>query len=136
MTSRHQPKDRNGRRIRVGDKVRVIGAPDLSGMSKGGISESLPVFRYLVGKYKRISGFDQFGCAHLDFAIPSGKYKGWHGVMIEPTLLHFRQPRSNPSTSGRAKSARRSTKRWVSGLERLRNNRARKNLASTAPTGT
>jgi hypothetical protein len=38
------PKDRNGCKIAAGDRVRVIGVPDLSGMSEQGASESLPVY--------------------------------------------------------------------------------------------
>jgi hypothetical protein len=91
----YEPKDRNGRRIAVGDRVRVVGVPDLSGMSKEGRAESLPVFRYLVGKYKRVAFFDEYGCVWLDFAIPKGKLRGWHGVAIEPFLLHVPQRRSN-----------------------------------------
>lgn len=95
MKPPYEPKDRDGRRLSVGDKVRVVGVPDLSGMSKEGLAESLPVFRYLVGKYKRIAAFDEYGCARLDFAIPSGKFRGWHGVVIEPFLLHIPRKRSN-----------------------------------------
>jgi hypothetical protein len=93
------PKDRNGRKLRVGDRVRVVGVPDLSGMSKQGVAESLPVFQYLVGKYKRIAAFDEYGCVQLNFFIASGKLKGWHGVGIEPYLLHVPQRRSTISVN-------------------------------------
>jgi hypothetical protein len=79
--------------------VRVVGVLDLSGMSKQRVAESLPVFQYLVGKYKRISAFDEYGCAQLHFFIPGGKLRGWHGVGIEPYLLHVPQQRSNISVN-------------------------------------
>jgi hypothetical protein len=79
--------------------VRVIDVPDLSGMSNEGLAESLPVFQYLVGKYKKIAAFDEYGHAQLNFVIPSGKLKGWHGVVIEPFLLHLPLQRSNISLS-------------------------------------
>jgi hypothetical protein len=95
MNPPFEPKDRNGRRIRVGNRVRVIGIPNLRGMSKEGRAESLPVFRYLIGKYKRIAEFDEYGLARLDFAIRRGRHRGWHGVMIEPFLLHLPQRSNN-----------------------------------------
>jgi len=67
------PKDRNGRKLSVGDRVRVVDVPDLSGMSRHGVMESLPVFQYLVGKYKRIAAFNEYGYAELNFFVPSGK---------------------------------------------------------------
>lgn len=93
MNTPLEAKDRNGQALRVGDLVRVIGVPDLSGMSEKSIAESLPVFEYLVGNYKRIARFDDFGNAWLDFAIPSGRFRGMHGVAIEPFLLQLPQKR-------------------------------------------
>jgi len=96
MRQPHRPKDRSGRHIDVGDWVRIIGVPDLSGMSARGRAESQPVFEYLVGKYKRVAAFDEYGCARFDFAISNGKLSGRHEVGIEPFLLHVRRKRSNP----------------------------------------
>ncbi|MCL2022184.1 MAG: hypothetical protein FWG81_08915 [Betaproteobacteria bacterium] len=92
----HKPFDRNGKTIRVGDVVRIVGVPDLSGMSQDGITESLPVFQYLVGKYKRVRAFDECGCAKFSFIMhnTNGK-RGWHSVWVEPFLLHVPQRRSN-----------------------------------------
>jgi hypothetical protein len=49
-------KDVTGKPIRIGDVVRVIDVPDLSGMSAHCRAESLPVFQHLVGTY--MSGSD------------------------------------------------------------------------------
>jgi len=94
---RLQPKDRNGHLIRVGDKVRVVGIPNLNGMSEQGKAESQPVFEYLVGKYKKVVAFDDYGHVQLVFSINSGPSKGWHAVTIEPFLLQL--PRGRPNNS-------------------------------------
>ena len=90
-----KPFDRNGKKLSVGDRVRIIGAPDLSGMTKQGRAEAAPVFNYLVGKYKRIEAFDGFGCAEFAFVInhDNGE-RSWHSVWIEPFLLHTPDHRS------------------------------------------
>jgi hypothetical protein len=80
-------KDVRGERIRVGDIVRIIGVPDLSGMSVECRAESLPVFKHLVGTYKRVEEFDEFGQAWLRFRIRKGPHSGFHSVGIEPYLL-------------------------------------------------
>ena len=77
--------------------MRIVGVPDLSGMSTRGLDESLPVFQYLVGRYKRVIGFDDFGCAQFVFGILRGKSKGVHSVAIEPFLLATPKKRSNPA---------------------------------------
>ena len=83
-------QDVTGRPIKVGDLVRIVGVPDLSGMSADCRLESLPIFRYLVGKYKRIQEFDEFGHAWLNFKIRKGPHAGFHWVAIEPCLLRVR----------------------------------------------
>lgn len=65
----HKPVDRNGKPIRVGDVVRIIGVPDISGMSPDGLAEALPAFEYLVGKYKRVQAFDENGHAEIGFVM-------------------------------------------------------------------
>jgi len=92
---RLQPKDAAGERIRVGDVVRVIGAPDLAGMSPQCRAESLPVFKYLIGKYKRVEEFDEFGMAWLRFKIRKGPHVGYHSVGIEPHFLRLRRSRKS-----------------------------------------
>jgi hypothetical protein len=84
-------KDLSGERIRVGDIVRIIGVPDLSGMSVECRAESLPVFKHLVGTYKRVEEFDEFGQAWLRFRIRKGPHSGFHSVGIEPHLLKVRR---------------------------------------------
>jgi hypothetical protein len=86
-------RDVLGAQIKVGDVVRVVGVPDLAGMSNESQSQSLPVFRYLVGKYKRVEEFDQDGLAWLRFRIRKGPHAGLHSVAIEPYLLRVRQKR-------------------------------------------
>ena len=88
---RLQCRDVAGERVRVGDIVRVIGVPDLVGMSPECRAESLPVFEHLVGKYKRVEEFDEFGMAWLRFKIRKGPQAGYHAVGIEPYLLRVRR---------------------------------------------
>jgi hypothetical protein len=90
MMKRLKPKDIAGKRIRAGDDVRVVGVPDLAGMSPECRAESLPVFEYLVGKYKRVEEFDEWGMAWLRFKIRKGPHAGYHMVGMEPHLLRKR----------------------------------------------
>ena len=69
---KHKPTDTTGNRIRVGDTVKVIGVPDLSGMAPEYRKESLPVFEHIVGKYKTVEEFDEYGFAWLRFVIRKG----------------------------------------------------------------
>jgi hypothetical protein len=87
------PHDVDGKRIKVGDSVRIVGVPDLSGMTAECRAESLPVFEHLVGTYKRVREFDELGCAWLSFSIRKGPYAGYHSVGIEPYLLRRRKGR-------------------------------------------
>ena len=84
-------RDIDGERVGVGDLVRVIGVPDLAGMSPQCRAESLPVFQHLLGKYKRVQEFDKFGMAWLRFTIRKGSHAGHHSVAIEPYLLRVRR---------------------------------------------
>ena len=84
-------RDVTGQPIRIGDLVRIIGVPDLSGMSAECRAESLPVFKHLVGTYKRVEEFDEFGQAWLRFKIRNGPHAGSHSVGIEPYLLKVRR---------------------------------------------
>ena len=92
---RLQRKDAEGTRIKVGDVVRIVGVPDLDGMSAECRAESLPVFEHLVGKYKRVEEFDEFGQAWLRFKILKGPHAGYHSVGIEPQLLKLRRTQQN-----------------------------------------
>jgi hypothetical protein len=73
--------------------VRVIGVPDLGTMPKEAREESAPVFEYLVGKYKRIASFNQFGLAEFQVSINATHLRGWHIVAIEPRLLSLPRQR-------------------------------------------
>jgi hypothetical protein len=72
---------------KIGRAVKIIGVPALKGMSEDCRKESEPVFRYLVGKKKRIVGIDEYGCAEFEFVIRKGPFKGSHTVWIEPEHL-------------------------------------------------
>jgi hypothetical protein len=88
---RLQRRDVAGERLRVGDVVRVIGVPDLSGISAELRPYTLGVFQHLVGTYKRIEEFDEYGQAWLRFKIRKGPYANYHSVGIEPYLLKVRR---------------------------------------------
>jgi hypothetical protein len=88
-------KDVTGQRLKVGDIVRIVGVPDLSGMSVECRAESLPVFEHLVGKYKQVKEFDEFGQAWLNFKIRKGPAAGFHWVGVEPYLLKVRRARNS-----------------------------------------
>jgi hypothetical protein len=85
--------DVTGAPLSVGDVVRIVGVPDLSGMHPDARGESERVFRYLVGKYKRIAEFDERNEAGIWFRILKGPDAGIHWVSIEPFLLRKRRPR-------------------------------------------
>lgn len=96
-----RPIDRNGTSIGIGDVVRIVGIPDLTGMSPDCLAESLPAFQHLVGKYKRIRGFGDDGCAEFSFTIrdSDGKRRR-HFVWIEPFLLHVPRQRRPQRSEG------------------------------------
>jgi hypothetical protein len=85
--------DVTGAVLTVGDQVRVVGIPDLSGMHPEAQAESVPVFRHLVGRYYRIREFDEYGHAWLWLRIRGGEHVGYHGVAVEPCLLRKRRAR-------------------------------------------
>jgi hypothetical protein len=95
-------RDATGERLEVGDTVRIIGVPDLSGMSSACLAESLPVFQHLVGKYKRVREFDEHGLVWLGFGIRQGPHVGLHSVGIEPWLLKRRRARKTDGAAFRA----------------------------------
>jgi len=80
-------KDVDGRTVREGDVVRVLGIPDLSGMRDPYRRETVAVFKHILGTKRKVGGFDQFGCAILVFGITSGPNAGSHSVAIEPHLI-------------------------------------------------
>jgi hypothetical protein len=86
----HPPKDANGQTIRIGDSVRIIGVPDLSDMSPEPLKETQPVFEHLVGKYKKVHGFDEYGHVELVFQVLKWN-DGIHTLWIEPFLLKVKK---------------------------------------------
>ena len=93
LTQSYPPMDATGRQIEVGDVVRIVGVPDLSGMAQPYRDESLAVFRHLVGSYKRVTEFDETGHVWFTFGIRKGPWAGWHSVGIEPFLLRVKRSR-------------------------------------------
>jgi hypothetical protein len=81
------PIDARGRRVHAGSRVRVVGVPDLTGMKQPDRRRSEAVFRHILGTCKRVSSFDQYGCAEIYFAIRRGPSRGLHSVALEPFLL-------------------------------------------------
>jgi len=63
----NRKQDVDGRRVKIGDTVRVIGVPNLSDMAEECRKETECVFQYLVGKTKRIRNFNELGMAELNF---------------------------------------------------------------------
>jgi hypothetical protein len=81
------PIDARGHRVLAGSRVRVVGVPDLTGMKQRDRRSSEAVFRHILGTCKRVSSFDQYGCAEIFFAIRNGASRGLHSVALEPFLL-------------------------------------------------
>jgi len=80
-------KDVDGRTVRKGDVVRVLGTPDLSGMTDPYRRETEAVFKHITGTRRKVYGIDQFGAAILVFGIRFGPHAGSHSVAIEPHLI-------------------------------------------------
>lgn len=54
--------------------------------------ESRAVFEHIIGRQKRVVGFNAFGWPELSFRIRRGPYAGLHSVWIEPGLLRIGDP--------------------------------------------
>lgn len=94
-----KPVDKRGKRIRVGDRVRIAGMPDLTGFQSGAAQRLAErVFLHLQGQCKTVAGFDQHGCAEIHFHIRKGRDAGWHGIAIEPYLLLVQQKNTHPDS--------------------------------------
>src|SRR5262245_59257835 len=109
-----------GAPIRVGDVVRIVAAPDLTRMHPECRAETEQVFRYLIGRYKRIRAFE-WGEAVLDFRIPTEGPGHSHTVWIETWLLKRRA--ATPTSAGRS---RRTPSRAPNGQPRSRPSRGRR----------
>jgi hypothetical protein len=77
--------------LSVGDLVRIVGLPGLSTMAATARRESVPVFRHLNGKYKKIVKFNKHGMAEIEFRILKRRYSGLHTVWLETALLHLKK---------------------------------------------
>jgi len=82
-----EPLDARGCRIRSGDRVRVVGQPNLTGMAAGGRAETETLFRHIRGTCRRVRGFDPNGFVEVFLKIREGPLAGWNGVVIEPHLF-------------------------------------------------
>ena len=77
----------------MGDWVRIVSIPDLKEMERKTSSESFQVFKFLLGKYKKVKKFDRNGLVWFWFKIRKGRHKGLHGVGIEPYHLRVKIPK-------------------------------------------
>lgn len=79
-----RPRDADGRRIRVGDTVRIVAVPEFEGWGAEAVGA---IFSHILGNYKRVSGFDERG--ELEFCIQIRKSRrylpaGVHCISLEP----------------------------------------------------
>ena len=96
-----KPFDVAGRRLKPGDTVRVVGAPELKGMSRAALRETRAAFHHLVGTYRKIDSFDRDGLAEIFFRVRRGPLAGLHSVAIEPFLLRRKRERLTPTRGSR-----------------------------------
>lgn len=82
--------------VRIGDKVRIVGLPEVSDWTREQKDFSLSVFEYLVGKTKKIAGFNDLGMAEIEFRRKEGGEWVYHTVWLEPYLLRLKQARGRP----------------------------------------
>ena len=93
-------KDARGDTIRIGDRVRIIGTPDLSGMSPSAKRESERVFQHLIGTYKRVEKIDDLGNVVITFKIRRKMKMERHWVGLEPFLIQKRRPKKSVEQVG------------------------------------
>ena len=74
-----------GRRLQKGDRVRVVGAPPVWGMSDEARASFLAAFNALRRRPRKIRGFDERGNAELTVRI-AGEL---HILALEPDLLEW-----------------------------------------------
>lgn len=79
------PSDVLGRRLSVGDKVRVVGPPPIWGMSDEARASFLAAFKALRRRRRKIRGFDERGNAELTVRL-GGEL---HILALEPDLLEW-----------------------------------------------
>jgi hypothetical protein len=78
-----RPVDRFGRRLRPGDRVRLLRRP----LVKRDPPETKTIFRRAVGQTFVIEEFSNYGFAELDLR----KIQKWDSVWVEPELLRLVQ---------------------------------------------
>src|SRR5438105_4254239 len=92
--------DVEGRTLRVGQVVRIVGVPDFTQLPRGASRRELEaVFGHVLGTYKKICGFNQYGLAEIEFRIRTGPHAGQHTIWSEPEFLRIHQPRSSHPSS-------------------------------------
>ena len=79
------PSDVLGRRLSVGDKVRVVGPPPVWGMSDAARTSFLAAFKALRRRPRKIWGFDKWGNVELTVRI-AGELQI---LALEPDLLEW-----------------------------------------------
>ena len=85
MSCHSGPSDVLGRRLRAGDKVRVVGDPDLAGMTEAGRLPLLATLKALKRRPRRVRGFDRRGNAELMVRVGGNLSI----LALEPGLLEW-----------------------------------------------
>ncbi len=93
----YSPFDVCGRRIQTGDIVRIVGAPDRAELA----DESVAVFERLIGSYRRVAGFDDYGHVEIELVFRGGPEAGLHWVWLEPHFVKVKQSRAENRCRGR-----------------------------------
>lgn len=88
MSCHTGPSDVLGRRLRAGDRVRVVGAPDLGGMGAEARTAFLTALKALRRRPRAVRGFDRRGNAELAVRIAGTL----HILALEPGLLEWTRP--------------------------------------------
>lgn len=79
------PSDVLGRRLAVGDTVRVVGPPPVRGMGETARASFLATLKALCRRPRKIRGFDERGNAELTVSIAGEP----HILALEPHLLEW-----------------------------------------------
>lgn len=85
MSCHTGPSDVLGRRLKEGDRVRVVGAPPVWGMRDVARAELLEAFKALKRRPRKIVGFDERGNAELTVRLAGTL----HMLALEPDLLEW-----------------------------------------------
>ncbi|TPW19490.1 MAG: hypothetical protein FD126_2632 [Elusimicrobia bacterium] len=85
MSCHSGPSDVLGRRLREGDRVRVVGVPDLAGMTQDARASFLAALKVLKRRPRRVRGFDSRGNAELIVRVGGNL----NILALEPGLLEW-----------------------------------------------